>query len=96
MNSCHIVHSRGYGVEVRIPRHADAGMERAIEIDLLVAFLIFEVPILGPRMRGLPRYFYFLMFFKRTSNMRNTTCSSILVGLRSELFALPSDTLSQQ
>ena len=71
----------------------DAGFERAIEIDFLFGILIFEVPILGPRMRGLPRYFYFLMFFKRTSNMRNTTCSSILVGLQSELSTLPSDTL---
>ena len=65
MNSRHIVHSRGYGVEVRIPRNASAGFERAIEIDLLMLFLIFEVPILPPRMRGQHGDSHFLMLFKK-------------------------------
>ena len=65
MNSRHIVHSRGYGVEVRIPRHAKAGMERAIEIDLLIVILMFEVPILPPRMRGQHCDSHLLMLFKK-------------------------------
>ena len=64
MNSRHIVHSRGYGVEVKIPRHAEGGMERAIAIDLLIVILIFEVPILWARMRGTVRLPTFLLILK--------------------------------
>ena len=63
MNSRHIVHSRGYGVEVRIPRNASAGFERAIEIEQCDSNSLFEVPILGPGMRGLYRDSHFLMIF---------------------------------
>ena len=63
MNSRHIVHSRGYGVEVRIPRHARDGMERAIKIKFLYVILIFQVPILPAGMRGLNRELDVFMFF---------------------------------
>ena len=43
----------------------NAGLSRAIEIDLLVVFLIFEVPILGARMRGPVGVSHFLMFVQK-------------------------------
>ena len=70
----------------------DAGMERAIEIDFLFVLLIFEVPILGRRMRGLPCELHFLMLKKS----RIAICISILVGLQRSIFGLPSYTLSQK
>ena len=71
MNSRHIVHSRGYGVEVRNPRHANAGMERAMKIDFLIVILIFEVPILAPRMRGTVRLPTFLLILKEHQTSEN-------------------------
>ena len=62
----------------------------------LPVILLFEVPILAARMRRLPYDSTFLMFFNKKTKSRIAICISILVGLQSELFALPSDTLSQK
>ena len=64
MNSHHIVHSRGRGVEVKIPRNANVGIWRALESQFLFENSLFEVPILGARMRGLPRELAFFMIFR--------------------------------
>ena len=71
MNSRHIVHSRGYGVEVRNPRHANVGMERAMKIDFLNVILIFEVPSLRPRMRGPVSVSHFLLISKEHQTSEN-------------------------
>ena len=73
VNSRHIVHSRGYGVEVRNPRHAYPGMERAVEIDFLIVTLIFEVPIECRTMRGPVRLSTFLLILTehQTSEFAN-------------------------
>ena len=54
----------GCRVEVRIPRHAKAGMVRALGSQSFIVFSLFEVPILAPRMRRLFSDSTFLVFFK--------------------------------
>ena len=71
-------------------------MERALEIEQSDSNSLFEVPILAARMRRLPYDSTFFDVFQQKTKSRIAICISILVGLQSELFALPSDTLSQK
>ena len=52
------------GLESGFQVTPNAAMERTIEIDLQMDNRVFEVPILGARMRGLPCVSHFLMFLK--------------------------------
>ena len=64
MNSRHIVHARckGFKSESRVTlRH---GLGKTIKSNDNFGIWIFEVPILGASMRGLPRELAFFMIFR--------------------------------